>query len=446
MAWFELRYQLKSPVFWVGCLIFFLLTFGAVTVDQIQIGSRGNVNINSPFAILQTLAILSLFMIFVVVAIVAKVVIRDDETGFAPILRATRSARATICSAASSARSPRRCWSSRRCRSRSRSARRCRGWTRRSSVPGDRGTTSTRCSRSALPTLLIVSATFFALATATRSMMWTYVGAVALLVLYLVMRGLARDARFDDVAALAEPFGLSALSIATKYWTAAERNTLLPPLTGALLANRLIWAGVGLALFAVAYRLFRFEQRSAPSRKPAGLLADDAAPAPRATADRLPHARADAATRRAQLWRLARFDMAFVFRSPAFFVLLGIGMFNAGGSLWYIGECVRQRVLPGHAPDGRRRSTARSRSCRSSSRSIYAGELVWRDRDRRMHEIVDATAAPDWAYLVPKILAIALVLLSTLLVARADRHARAGAEGLHALRARQVPALVRRCR
>ena len=43
----------------------------------------------------------------------------------------------------------------------------------------------------------------------------------------------------------------------------------------------------------------------------------------------------------------------------------------------------------------------------------YAGELVWRDRERRMHEIVDATAAPDWAHLAPKILAITLVLLAT---------------------------------
>ena len=82
IAAFEWRYQAKSPVFWVGCLIFFLLTFGSVTVDQVQIGSRGNVFINAPFAILQTLAIMSLFAIFVIVAMVANVVIRDDETGF----------------------------------------------------------------------------------------------------------------------------------------------------------------------------------------------------------------------------------------------------------------------------------------------------------------------------------------------------------------------------
>lgn len=37
VAAFEFRYQLKSPIFWIGCLIFFLLTYGSITVDQIQI-------------------------------------------------------------------------------------------------------------------------------------------------------------------------------------------------------------------------------------------------------------------------------------------------------------------------------------------------------------------------------------------------------------------------
>jgi aminopeptidase N len=415
VAWFELRYQVKSPVFWVGCLIFFLLTFGSVTVDQIQIGSRGNVNINAPFAILQTQAILSLFMIFIVVAMVAGVVIRDDETGFAPILRSTSvgkgsylvgrfigaNAAALLVLAsvplaiAVGATMP---------------------WLDAEKIgPFRPWHYAYALFAFGLPTLLIVSATFFALATATRSLMWTYVGAVAFLVLYLVMRGLARDARFDDVAALADPFGLSALAITTKYWTAAERNTLLPPLSGALLANRLIWTGVALALFGLAWRLFRFEQRSGPARAGDAARADATAPL-RAAGTPLPPARADAATRRAQLWRMVRFDMAFVFRSPAFFVLLGIGVINAGGGLWYIGEWYGS----GSYPVTRLMVQALTGAFTLMPIIIaifYAGELVWRDRDRRMHEIVDATAAPDWAHLLPKILAISLVLASTALVA-----------------------------
>ena len=46
----------------------------------------------------------------------------------------------------------------------------------------------------------------------------------------------------------------------------------------------------------------------------------------------------------------------------------------------------------------------------------YAGEVVWRDRDRRFHEIVDSTSLPNWAYLVPKVLAVAGVLFTSLIV------------------------------
>ena len=83
-----------------------------------------------------------------------------------------------------------------------------------------------------LPTLLVLGAGFFALSTVTRSMMWSYVGAVAFLVLYGASRALLRDPAFDTLAALSDPFGVGALGQATKYWTTAERNSLLPPLQG----------------------------------------------------------------------------------------------------------------------------------------------------------------------------------------------------------------------
>ena len=38
IALFELRYQLRNPVFWVATVIFFLLTYGAMASDDITIG------------------------------------------------------------------------------------------------------------------------------------------------------------------------------------------------------------------------------------------------------------------------------------------------------------------------------------------------------------------------------------------------------------------------
>ena len=46
----------------------------------------------------------------------------------------------------------------------------------------------------------------------------------------------------------------------------------------------------------------------------------------------------------------------------------------------------------------------------------YAGELVWREKELRTKEIIDATPVPDWMFVGPKTVAISLVLISTLLV------------------------------
>ncbi|HSG65641.1 MAG TPA: aminopeptidase, partial [Gammaproteobacteria bacterium] len=228
VAAFEFRYQLKSPVFWIGCLIFFLLTFGSITVDQIQIGSRGNVHVNAPFAILQVTGIMTIFATFVIVALVAGVVLRDDETGFAPIIRSTRLGKrdylcgrylgATAAAFLVLAMMPLGII-----------AGSAMPWIDPDKLgPFRAGDYLYALIFFAAPTLLITSSIYFALATATRSLMWTYVGAIAMVVGYLVMLGLLRDPQYDRIVALGDPFGLATHSLVSKYWTASERNSQMP--------------------------------------------------------------------------------------------------------------------------------------------------------------------------------------------------------------------------
>jgi aminopeptidase N len=426
IAAFEVRYQLRAPLFLVGTALFFLLTFGSVTIDQIQIGGKGNVNINSPFAILQTLAIMSVFGIFIVIAFVANVVIRDDETGFAGIIRSTSITKrdyligrfvgasfvAFLVMAAVPLAMLIGSWMP---------------WLDPDKVGAFRpGDYLYALFFFALPTLLMVAAGFFALATLTRSLMWTYVGAIAFLVLFFTMRALFQDPQYDTISALADPFGIGALSIATKYWTAQERNTQLPEIAGLLLANRVIWIAVAMGVFGLAYSLFRFEgtsgkgkarQKGKPEPAPDAARPVTVAQTSIAAGTSQP---APAPNGRAAGWRqfmaLARFDMAFVFKSPAFFVLLAIGIFNSIGSLVAAKEFYGVEVFPVtrvmiQALDGAFTLIPLIIAI------YYAGELVWRDRDRKMHEIVDATPAPDWAFALPKIMAIVLVLAATFMVA-----------------------------
>ena len=80
-----------------------------------------------------------------------------------------------------------------------------------------------------LPNLLVTGAIFFAAATMTRSMMWTYVTVIVFFLAWLIMLGISRDKpELRDAMAVGEPFGVAAFGNVVRYWTAAERNTMVP--------------------------------------------------------------------------------------------------------------------------------------------------------------------------------------------------------------------------
>jgi ABC-type transport system involved in multi-copper enzyme maturation permease subunit len=412
IARFEFRYQLKNPVFWVTAIIFFLMTFAAITLESVRIGATTNVHKNAPFSIDQISGVMCVFGIFALVAFVANVVVRDDDTGFGPIIRATRIRKsdyllgrfAGAFAAAALAMTSVQI-----------------GIALGSVMPWvDPDTLGPFVATHylygffavALPTLFLCGAGFFALATATRSMMATYVGVVAFLILYFTANIIFSKPQYEYISALVDPFGLAALESATKYWTAVERNNDVPAWHGVLLYNRLIWFGISLALLALAYRAFRFETVGAPAvEKPA--KAGRADPAPSGATARIRPVFGPA-TAWAQFTARARIDMVGIFRSPAFFVLLALGLLNAFGALWSAEEFYGDSIYP-----VTRAMIVQLRGSFTIMPVIiaiyYAGELVWRDRDRRIHEIIDATPVADWMYVVPKITALFLVLVSTLL-------------------------------
>ncbi|MCK5908902.1 MAG: ABC transporter permease, partial [Caulobacter sp.] len=418
IAGFELRYQLKSPVFWVVATIFFLLTFGAATIDQIRIGGGGNIHKNAPFAIAQTHIILSIFYMFVTTAFVANVVVRDDETGFGPILRSTRVrkfdylygrfAGAFLAAAISFLVVPLAIWLGS-----------FMPWIDPERLgPNDLHAYLFSYFVLALPTILLTSALFFALATVTRSMMWTYVGVIAFLVLWIVAGIALRRPEYAKIAAYWEPLGASAFGQATRYWTASERNSLVPPFTGALLFNRVFVSALAVGFLGLAHGLFRFQsadlsgQRKVKATKGA---ANEAPPS--ALAGPLPAPRFDRQTAWAQLVVRTRLDMGQVFKSPAYFVLLFLGLANAMGSLWFATEAGTYGGVIYPVTRVLIEPLLGSFSLIPVIIAIYySGELVWRERERKTHEIIDATPVPDWAFVVPKTLAISLVLVSTLLI------------------------------
>ncbi|HKP79982.1 MAG TPA: ABC transporter permease, partial [Phenylobacterium sp.] len=278
IAGFELRYQLRQPIFWIAGLIFFLLVFGAVGIDRVQIGSGGNVHKNSPQGIGQIVMIMTVFFMFVSTAFVANVIVRDEETGFGPIIRSTRirkfdylfgrfaGAFAAVALAFLFVPAAILVGS-------------LMPWVDPETMgPNRLSDYAFAYVWLALPGLLLTSAMFFTLATVTRSMMGAYVGVAGFLVLYLTMNVALRDPERLQLASLVEPFGLAAWELSTRYFTAAEANARMPDLVGPLLWNRLIWIPAALAFLGLAWFTFRFEVKAGRTRKADDAEAVEAAP------------------------------------------------------------------------------------------------------------------------------------------------------------------------
>lgn len=261
------------------------------------------------------------------------------------------------------------------------------------------------------PTLFITGALFFALAALTRRMAPVYVGVVVLVLGYFVINAAIGDVQYQQLGALLDPFGFITFETVTRYWTPAERNRDLVPLAGVMLGNRLLWLAVGAALLGLTVARFR---TTVDEHRGQGAKRDDAAPAPVAlpSVTAAPTTASWLATAASSAW-LAFRD---VLRSPVYwaFVVAGLTFVTIGVLLsgqifgtptypltWQVLELAMGSFRP----------------FTLIILTFYAGELVWKERDAGLGDIVDATRAPTWVAYSSKLAALLLVVLSLKAVA-----------------------------
>jgi hypothetical protein len=444
IARFEFRHLLRDPLVWATAAVTFALFFISMSVEGFELGSEGGLLGNAAYATLRNYLVLSVIFMFVTTSFVANVIIRDDETGFGPIIRSTRITKfdyligrylgSFAMAALLTLLVPLAIWLGS-----------LMPWANPATLgPNRLADHLYGYFLIALPNILIHSAVFFALATITRSMMAAYLGVIGFVSGFFALQGAFADRpQIETAVAIAEPFASRALRDAVRYWTLAERNVALPDFAGALLYNRLLWIGIAILCLALAYAAYRFADQGMSKRErkkqklaqfvipsvsegPGGRVArwlrlrPVRAPGSLATlgmtpAASLPSPQHGNAAARALLWMRTRFEARQVINSPAFAVLMAWGLFTTFFAL-----------LTQRDPDGRPSyptTLSMIPEIEDAFKVIllivaiyYAGELVWRERDRRVHEIIDAAPLPNWAYVIPKTMALALVGVAILLV------------------------------
>ena len=257
-----------------------------------------------------------------------------------------------------------------------------------------------------LPNLLLLGGCFFVLAALTRQMAPVYVAGVIVLVGYIFAIDLMADVENKTLAALLDPSGLTALDVVVRYWTVAQKNGEEIPFAGALLWNRALWAGLGLVVTVAGYLAFRMQTVASGRARNRGALdkgTSEVAPAmvpiPVAPVDR------SAAAYARMVPGLTRLYLGEILRSPRFLAIV------LGGVLLVLGNAATMGALYG---TNTHPLTYKVLEVAGGFfglfilivTAIYAGELVWRERDARIDDITDSTPAPTWLGFAAKLLAL----------------------------------------
>lgn len=421
---FEFNYHRRQYLFYILSGVFFILTFLATTSDNVSLGgSFGNININAPTAVISTLSTLSILALFGAVAFSASGVIRDYELKTAELFLSTNVSKADylygrffgalifsfgiyfagLLGLVAGELAP---------------------WLDQERI-GDFSWQAYWFASWAivLPNLFFMSCIFFCLATVTRSMMFTYVAAIAFLMLTFVIGALTDQETIKQVSKF-EPFGLAALGEQTRYWTVFERNAQIPLMEGNLLINRAIWMTAGISFLAAAYFLFPFSVEKVRFGKRVGKKAEttatDSAATPNADGTiSIPtvEQRFDFAGNLAQFLSQTRMEFRNIVFSAPFVVLLLLGLLNVvGAAVASLEDLFGTPVYP---------TTPTLILLINGSLSLsllgvlmyYAGEIMMKERNANFSEIHDSLPYPNWVMISAKLSGLILVVVMMLVVA-----------------------------
>jgi ABC-type transport system involved in multi-copper enzyme maturation permease subunit len=407
IAWFEIRYWLRSRMLWVSTLTIAALILGLASSDNL---ARGALYRNAPLLIERIYALIGLLTLLMATAFVNSAASRDFSHNTYEIVFSTPLRRrdflfgrylgATLISIIPmlgvsigillAGYMP---------------------WVEPARYgPVYWGAHLNGILLFAIPNTFFVAAVLFAIAVLARNELISFVGALGLLAGYGAAETLVLGLESERLRAFLDPFAINTLVLATKYWTVAEMNTVSMGASGLLLWNRLIWLAVGAAFLLFAYFRFSFAERRIRARSVQEDAAEKAAtsfPAVSFVLHEAPWTKFLAS---------AKIHFLGIVKSTAFAIILIAAlliflppMIARARNEYFNTLPVTYSVL--------QLITGSLYVFFIVTITYYAGVLVWRDRDQRMDEIVDSLPTPEWLAYLSRLTALAATLMLVLLLA-----------------------------
>jgi len=281
-----------------------------------------------------------------------------------------------------------------------------------------------------IPNLLFVSICIFFTVAMSRNIFAGFVIVVLLALMQAMIGVLEGGTDFAQLTAIIDPLGLKAVAQEVKYWTVAEKNNQLLPLSSIVLYNRIFWMILSFSLAILTYRKFQFSQQSnsiAKSRrigkriftsKQTRLNNRSIPPCLPIRFKKINFPKANFNfSFQEQLkatWRLSNFDFQHIVKSWLFislvlagliFICFMLGISNPRWDTKTYPVTWQMLFLPNMHFSG----------VINLMTFLYAGVLIHRARMNHSSQIIDSTAIPNWVLLTSKFLA--LVKMQVLMLA-----------------------------
>lgn len=413
----EWKYWLTSPMTWIFLFISTMLVMGAVSSDNVSLGGGvGSVHKNAPYVVQTYYGVMSLICLLMTTAFMNASANRDFAHGmyqfvfsspikkrdyyFGKFIGATTIAMIPLLGVSlGSLIGPLMPWAQ----------------------PERYGAVIWSGHLQGLltfgiPNTIIAAVLLYALSIIFRSNIVSFVGAMLILILYVVSSGFTRDIEKEWLANILDPFGFRPESIIAKYMTVDEKNAHAVPLVGALLFNRLIWLGFSFVVLIGAYFKFSFSAKNEKVKKEKKTKEDKVVVQIAAA-----NYSADSAGKfsMASLWYLIRFETKSVIKNPTFIIIVTLGLLNLITSLTsFTGSYgTDQYPVTYDVIDSIKGSFY---LFLIAIITFYSGVLVWKERDSKINEIQDATPVKTSLLFISKvvgmIISVALILACTILI------------------------------
>ncbi|MBC7658677.1 MAG: hypothetical protein H7249_03125 [Chitinophagaceae bacterium] len=262
-----------------------------------------------------------------------------------------------------------------------------------------------------IPNIIIFGSISFAVGTISKKMSSVYITSILSFMGYLFASTLTRDIEKKTLRALADPFGVNALGRLTEYWSVAEKNSRLLSLTGPLLWNRVLWLGVSLVFLGVALVYAQRDRKVKIKSEKKNIV--HSALSRKASVDFSTCMSFDLRSRLKLFWSQVLFEAKGSVKNIYFLCLTFAGIlfvfFLSGQS----GKIFGTETYP---------ITYKILETTSGSFGtflliiiiFYTGELIWRDRQSRLNQIIDAMPLPTWIMGLAKFAALQLIIIALL--------------------------------